>query len=334
MVSRVLPIVSSGWPAWALFVVLAVGLVVTPALAGEEDPPEFAVQASLASRSLLLDVVAVEGLAVAVGARGHVLLSDDQGSNWRQAEVPTRAGLNAVHFHDENLGWAAGHDGVILRTRDGGTTWERVYWAPEDENPLMDVWFANADEGFAIGAYGAFFETSDGGATWSSRYISEDDFHLNQMARMEDGTLVIAAEAGFIYKSDDAGETWTEMPSPYEGSFFGVLPLGGDSLLIFGLRGHLFRSDDKGETWEELETGTVSMLTNSIALDGDTVIVTGLGGVVLVSEDGGRSFDLLQQENRGGISAVAAVTGDTLVFVGEFGTRILPRGELSERKGG
>ncbi|NIN72690.1 MAG: sialidase, partial [Gemmatimonadetes bacterium] len=49
---------------------------------------------------------------------------------------------------------------------------------------------------------------------------------------------------------------WTTLPSPYEGSFFGTLPLEGDSLLLFGLRGHLFRSDDAGESWEEIPTGT------------------------------------------------------------------------------
>ncbi|MCK5378880.1 MAG: hypothetical protein KAJ78_05715 [Acidobacteria bacterium] len=318
------------WPVAAAICLL----VVAPVVAQDQDPPEFAVQAPRASKSLLIDVAAVDGLLVAVGSRGHILLSEDQGESWNQAEVPTRSGLNAVHFHDRNLGWAAGHDGVIVRTQDGGTTWERVYWVPEDENPLMDVWFPDADHGFAIGAYGSFFETSDGGITWTSRYISEDDFHLNQIVPAGGERLYIAAEAGLFYRSDDGGATWVDLPTPYGGSFFGVLPLEGDSVLAFGLRGHLFRSDDAGETWTEIETHTVSMLTNSLQLADGTIIITGLGGVVLVSHDGGQTFQLHQHGNRRGISAVVAATDETLVYVGEFGIRTLPLSELNDRKDG
>ncbi|MCP4657928.1 MAG: hypothetical protein GY856_21175, partial [bacterium] len=90
------------------------------ATAAAEEPaePEHSVPAPLAWRSLLLDGVAVGGLMVAVGERGHVLLSTDQGTKWHQAEVPTRATLTGVYFHDERNGWAVGHDAVILRTRD------------------------------------------------------------------------------------------------------------------------------------------------------------------------------------------------------------------------
>lgn len=321
--------------SWRWTVVSAICLLaVAPLGAQDEDPPEFSVQAPLAAKSLLLDVTAVDGVLIAVGSRGHILISEDQGQNWRQVEVPTRSGLNAVFFHDRNLGWAVGHDGVIVRTEDGGVTWDRVYWAPEDENPLMDVWFKNPDEGFAVGAYGAFFETVDGGLTWSSRFISDYDFHLNQIAPAESGVLYLAAEAGFFYRSSDGGSNWEEMPSPYEGSYFGVLPLEGESVLAFGLRGHLFRSDNGGETWVEIDTHTVAMLTNSLKLADGTIIVTGLGGVVLVSRDGGHTFLPHQHSDRRGISAVAEGVEDSLVFVGEFGIRTLPLSELNDRKDG
>ena len=51
------------------------------------------------------------------------------------------------------------------------------------------------------------------------------DFHLNRIVGASGSRLYIAAEAGHLYRSDDAGRTWNELPSPYEGSFFGVLPL-------------------------------------------------------------------------------------------------------------
>ena len=153
--------------------------------------------------------------------------------------------LTAVTFiDDDQTGFAVGHDSVILRTTDAGDTWERVHWAPEEEAPLFDVWFADASNGVAIGAYGSHFITDDGGDTWIFEPLGDTDWHLHQIAHADDGRLYIAAEAGYIYRSDDGGDTWTELVSPYEGSYFGVLPLGGETVLVFGLRGHLFRSED------------------------------------------------------------------------------------------
>src|SRR5262250_1489383 len=64
----------------------------------------------LAAKSLLLDVVRSGNRYVAVGARGDVLLSDD-GRDWRQVDVPTRATLTAVAAVDAQV-WAVGHDGI------------------------------------------------------------------------------------------------------------------------------------------------------------------------------------------------------------------------------
>ena len=319
---------TSRWKFTVFALAVAVG-VGAFAAAQDEAAPEAAVMARLASRTLTLDAFAVDGAYVAVGERGHILISTDGGETWQQQQVPTRTALTGVYFHDRNLGWVVGHDSAILRTTDGGTTWELVNWAPDDEAPFFDVWFSDADNGVVIGAYGSYYETTDGGTTWSSRWISEDDWHLHKIARSENGRLFIAAEAGSIYRSDDDGENWVTLPTLYQGSYFGILPLEGDSVLLFGLRGHLFRSDDAGESWEEIETGTVAMLTDGQQLGDGTVIITGLGGTVLTSSDGGRTFTHHQQANRRGISA-AVDTGDgSLLLVGEFGVRTAALSELT-----
>lgn len=308
-------------------IALAMGIS-TLAAAQDEIAPEPAIMAPLASRALALDAAAVGGKLVAVGERGHILISTDGGDTWEQAPVPTRAMLTGVFFYDENLGWAVGHDSAILRTTDGGATWELVNWAPEEEAPFFDVWFSDAENGVAIGAYGAYFATADGGTTWDFVSVDGTDWHLHKIARGDEGRLYIAAEAGYVYRSEDGGETWEELPSDYEGSYFGVLPLDGDSLLIFGLRGHLFRSDDAGDSWEEIETGTVSMLTDGLELEDGTIIVTGLGGAVLTSMDGGLSFQLHQQANRRGISAIVDAGDGALLMTGEFGVKMTTLADL------
>ena len=132
---------------------------------------EYSSKAPLVSRSLLLDGTAVDGTMVVVGERGHVLVSTDNGGTWKQADVPSRATLTGVFFHDQHLGWAVGHDQVILKTHDGGRSWKQVYSSPEADRPLLDVWFADSLKGFAIGAYGLLLKTTDGGNTWSQRYV-------------------------------------------------------------------------------------------------------------------------------------------------------------------
>ena len=123
----------------------------------------------LAPGSLLLDLAVAGSRLVAVGERGHVLLSDDQGASWRQAKsVPTRVMLTAVFFVDGEYGWAVGHDETILNSADGGETWTRTHFAPEAQQPLLDLWFANRVSGIAVGAYGAYFTTNDGGRHWAS----------------------------------------------------------------------------------------------------------------------------------------------------------------------
>jgi photosystem II stability/assembly factor-like uncharacterized protein len=52
---------------------------------------------------------------VAVGERGIVVLSDDDGATWRQASVPVSVTLAAVQFPTPTQGWVVGHYGVVLR---------------------------------------------------------------------------------------------------------------------------------------------------------------------------------------------------------------------------
>ena len=312
-----------------LSLILRLGLLL-PAAAGDAGAadPLPAVKAPLAIESLLLDGAAVAGSRlVVVGERGHILVSTDSGASWKQARVPTRALLTAVHMHDERTGFAVGHDAVILRTGDGGDTWRLVHYAPEEERPLLDVWFRDERTGFAVGAYGYFLATGDGGDTWTARTVSEDDFHLNALAPAGRDRLFIAAEAGVAYRSDDGGGTWRALSPPYAGSWFGALTLDADRVLLFGLRGHLLRSEDAGETWMQVATGTNATLTAALRVDSEQVLITGLEGTLLTSRDGGRNVSLGQLASRQGISTALALPDGGVLLLGEFGVRRLPETE-------
>ncbi|MBO0857126.1 MAG: hypothetical protein J2P21_01460 [Chloracidobacterium sp.] len=72
--------------------------------------------------------------------------------------------LNAVHFRDERNGWAAGMQGLILRTTDGGRNWERQP-APTSAW-LYDIAFSSGGRGVIVGSGETLLTSDDGGASW------------------------------------------------------------------------------------------------------------------------------------------------------------------------
>ena len=107
----------------SLVLAAAVLLWVTPVWAINDLLLLPAVKSPRATGSVLLDVTRAGQRLVAVGERGHVLYSDDNGQNWQQGAVPVSVTLTAVHFPGAQKGWAVGHDGVVLHSQDGGENW-------------------------------------------------------------------------------------------------------------------------------------------------------------------------------------------------------------------
>ena len=338
-----------------LLVALAAASLAHAAEAPDEAQTRDAEHARLAAHSLLIGLAAAGERLVAVGDRGVVVLSDDKGRSWVQAElVPTQALLTGVCFFDAQHGLAVGHDEVILETADAGRSWQRTHYAPEAQQPLLDVWCGASGHAIAIGAYSTYLTSDDAGATWTARKFTPaphpgesgargaqptkpaavsasapqeesagGGYHLNRIVAATPTRLYIAAEAGHLYRSDDAGASWLTLTSPYRGSFFGVLPLEGDAVLAFGLRGNLYRSDDAGASWQRIDTGTVQLLDGAARFDTGGVAVVGLSGVLLVSHDDGHSFTLDQQSDYTGLSAAVSIGNDELAAVGEGGVRVI-----------
>ncbi len=306
-----------------------------PVLAAQDSVATSAIEVPVdkITSTLLLDVANAGQRLVAVGQRGHIIYSNDQGKSWTQAKVPTRQLLTAVYFVDAQHGWAVGHDAQILATTDGGETWALQFEDPERESPLIDVWFEDLEHGFAVGAYGTLLETSDGGQSWedvADLLDNEDGAHLNSIIQVKDAGLLIAGEMGMIFRSADNGLTWETLESPYEGSLFGALPLmQSRSLLVFGLRGSVFRSTDFGDSWQQItlpgdgsEPFKFGLAGASTLPDGSVVLV-GNGGSVAVSHDDGLTFSVSNLADRKPLSSVVAGADGQLVTVGQGGVQMI-----------
>ena len=296
---------------------VAAALAAASPRAADVLPAAGPVSSHTAKRLLLVDGAAAGPRLVAVGDRGYVLLSDDQGATWRRAKAPPVPLLTAVHFLDDKRGWAVGHDAAILATADAGETWTLQFSAAKEQRPLLDVAFLDARRGFAVGAYGAFYETSDGGAAWSARKIIEDDKHLNAILDLGKGQLLVVGESGTILRSADSGATWNAVPAPYKGSFFGAAAAKDGAIVAFGLRGRIFRSADGGSTWTQVNAGTEASLMGATLLEDGALVIAGNAGVLLVSRDNGRTFTPLPSGRRGVLSKALPAKGGALLLLGE-----------------
>lgn len=289
----------------------------TPAVPGVLSQP--ALQTPRAQGAAMLAIARAGTRLVSAGERGIVLLSDDGGTNWRQASVPVQVTLTALRFVDDKTGWAAGHLGVILKTLDGGATWnvqldgiraaalmaQSLRAAADDKSvraaqrleeegpdkPFFDLDFIDAQRGVAVGAYNTAFMTQDGGRSWTPlapRLPNPKSLHL-YAARYAGDTLYVAGEQGLLLKSAD-GSSFEALPSPYKGSFFGLLAARSGTLLAYGLRGNAFRSTDGGMSWEKAASNTIVSLNAGIELPDRTLVLLSQAGEVLHSRDDGRSF--------------------------------------------
>lgn len=228
--------------AMASAIFCAGATVSLPAVAEVTDPTTVLQPAEimpLASKSQLLDITVAGTRVIAVGDRGHVLTSDDKGETWTQQNVPARQMLISVDFADSQNGWAVGHDSIILRTRDGGESWETQNFDAETGQPLYGVLALSDSDAWAVGSFGKFFRTTDGGENWEAQEvgITEPGVHLISITQLPSGTLVVVGEAGMVAYSTDNGDNWNLGQTAYAGSYFGVLPMGNNGVMLYGLRG-------------------------------------------------------------------------------------------------
>ncbi|RAO76244.1 glycosyl hydrolase [Dyella jiangningensis] len=317
---------------------------------------------ALASKTLLNGLAVAGKRMVAVGQRGHIVTSDDNGASWQQAKVPVSSDLVAVSFPTPQQGWTVGHDGVVLHTADGGATWSLQLdgrragalmleqlraragkGEPGDqdeagklvdeagriasqgvENPFLDVWFADARHGYIVGAFNLIFETTDGGQTWTSWFDrTENPQRLHLYAVRGIGADVyITGEQGLVLKLDRDAGRFRVVDTPYKGTYFGVVG-DGASVVVYGLRGNAYRSIDAGAHWSAIDTGVQEGLTGGTRFGAHGLALVSQAGTVLVSRDGGEHFVTHRPAKPAPASAVA-VAGDVIVTAGALGVNARP----------
>ncbi len=140
----------------------------------------------------LQDVVFSNEMTIHVAGYGIMMRSIDGGANWIRAENIVGDFFQEIQFIDENIGYAVGAGGSIIKTEDAGGHWEFIRtgknWTVSDE-PFRALFFIDELEGYIAGNNGSLFYTENGGVSWKKiENLPEENF--------ED--VVILNDTGFL----------------------------------------------------------------------------------------------------------------------------------------
>ena len=350
---------------WCCAFVLAAGLgLAGPVRAADPQSPMHwpAIAVRAPAQALLISVARAGNRLVAVGGHGVIIYSDDNGQNWRQAEVPVSETITCVAFADAKDGWAAGDQGVVLHTDDGGVSWKiqltgdqvlglmtkaaAAYAAAHpgdeaadlavrragilkdagDDKPFLTILAQSPQEAEIFGAYRIAVRTTDGGKSWQDWSLHVDDPVSHNIYKVaQDGqALFLTGEDGTVLRSDDGGQNYATVTVPDENTFLGILGTPKGAVLTYGVAGEIYRSADEGKNWTPVQSPASSDLTDGIVLRSGAILLTSEDGNLFISHDDGQNFAPVGANLKMGVFGLTQAANGDVVFVGSGGVRVEP----------
>lgn len=187
------------------------------------------------------------------------------------------------------VGLALGHEGWILRSTDGGLSWEESAFEKANGEPLMSAARLPSGEWLAVGAFGRVLRSVDDGKSWQPHTIPGlSDWHLNSISGSADGQQwLITGEAG----------TW----------------------VAYGMRGNVHYSKDGGRRRQAASVqAPVSTYGLALAEDG-RLLLAGQGGILLASQDQGQSFQVIRKDGRASLTGIYRLADGRLLLTSDGG---------------
>lgn len=259
-----------------------------------------------------------------------MLATADGGETWSARDGASRHRLYDVAFASAEVAVAVGLGGTIVRSSDGGATWQRVR---ESGGWLAGVAFADAKRGFAVGhAEGEerlVLRSDDGGATWrEAPGLPEIGAKATLRAiEFRDAQVGVAVgSGGLVLVTTDGGLQWSaRAPAGLGDAYLRALCFQGEELWIAGERGLLLRSADLGATVVRLAVPDDGKLMGVAFATPKVGWTTTMGGRLLATQDGGASWAAIAKSDADAMTGIALRPDAALaVAVGGGGTIVLP----------
>jgi photosystem II stability/assembly factor-like uncharacterized protein len=154
-------------------------------------------------------------VAGGLGDNSSVILKTTTGTSWEESyhsSIPSGGTINqffSVYFVDKNKGMAVGHNGTILTTNNGGTTWASR--ESGTTKTLYEVRLKSSTEAVVAGDNGVVLRTTDSGATWTA--LTTGVTTSLYALEVRGSKIWVGGDEGKIYYSSDNGATWTAQTS-------------------------------------------------------------------------------------------------------------------------
>lgn len=189
---------------------------------------------------------------------------------------------------DKDIVWAAGTNGKVVRSDDGGKSWLRQ--ATQTENNLQGIAAWDARHAVAVGNKGVVIVTGDAGKTWTEAKLP-DSGNPNKLFRTQifDDIAWVVGEFHTLLQSKDRGATWTRILPQKDLALNNVFFLGQQGWLV-GEFGTVMKSGDGGANWSVVSTDNKVSLMGVAFRDSQNGVAVGLSGTVMTSADGGASW--------------------------------------------
>jgi len=253
----------------------------------------------------------------AVDNYGTVLYTRDGGMNWQRqgstSNIPN-VDLASVAAIDELNAWVVGGSaigtnpdgyGVILRTRDGGQSWQRQGSATQiPDAGLLGIYALDGYTAWAAGLGGVILHTTDGGTTWTRQGEGQVPAVQLQGTYASDANncwIVGTAQGndiGTVLRTTDGGTTWNKVNytltrTPAQPGLIDVHGVSASTVWISG-PGQISYSANGGVHWNDQWNQNIgtSHVNGVFALNAKTVWLAVDNGMIFRSDDAGFNFTL------------------------------------------
>jgi photosystem II stability/assembly factor-like uncharacterized protein len=261
--------------------------------------------------------------------------SIDYGHTWQVVIAPTDGWvLESIYFTDKDHGWAVGSHNLMIRTADGGRSWEQIKLPVE--GAVNKVLFLNPSIGFAAASTGYYDKkanisvhgiellcTDDGGDTWRSCYKDNKSSDVFGMVALSEQIIVVSLNGSQLLRTEDRGKTWQTVVtldrSSSKPTFNSVAFASNGVGWAVGNEGIFYHSVDQGRTWQQAENLPPSFSRKqwaSIAFaDTQKGVAVAEDGTVALTDNAGQTWSESETKAEGRPYKIK-LHGDTGIILG------------------